>query len=115
MLELWLIVPANATVAGAAASTTTTTSTTTTSTTTTPCSTILLKKLARSQQVKKSPPFRNTKFHYRIYKSPPPVPIRRQINPVHDTASHFMNINFNIILLYTTPEFSGFLKEEQML
>jgi hypothetical protein len=43
------------------------------------------------------------------------VPILRQINPVHDTASHFIKINFNIIILYTTPECSCFLKEEQML
>jgi len=40
---------------------------------------------------------RNMKVHYRLQNCPPPVPILRQINPVHAPTSHFWNNPFNII------------------
>ena len=43
------------------------------------------------------------KIHYRIHKSPPPVPILRQIDSVQGSPppSYFLKIHFNITLPYS--------------
>jgi hypothetical protein len=49
---------------------------------------------------------RNLKVHYRIQKSPTPVPIPSQISTVHGSQSHFLKIRFKIILT-STPRSSA--------
>ena len=40
----------------------------------------------------------NPKAHYRIHKCPTPVPTLIHIDPIHAFTSHFLKIQFNIIL-----------------
>ena len=72
----------------------------------TPWSIALSQKLTDPQTVKKFPAFYGTpKVHYRNHKSPPPVPVLSQINPVHASASHYLKIYFNINLPSTPMSF----------
>jgi hypothetical protein len=43
-----------------------------------------------------------SKIHYRVNKSPPPIPVLSQTNTVHITPSCFSKIHLNIILLPTS-------------
>jgi hypothetical protein len=58
-----------------------------------------IEKLAVSQLVKKNfPHFMEPEGLYRIYKTPPLVPILSQFNPVHAFSIDVLKIHFNLIV-----------------
>jgi len=61
-------------------------------------STVLLEKLTGLQIVKKFPSFYgNRRLNTAFTSSRPPVPVLRQLDPVHTPTSHFLKIYLNII------------------
>jgi hypothetical protein len=66
-----------------------------------PWSTVLPEKLTGSQVVKKFHAFYGTRRLFTAFASVPPVPILRQLDPVHTPTSQFLNIHINIILPFT--------------
>jgi hypothetical protein len=55
----------------------------------------------------------NPKVHYCVQKHPQPVSTISHINPVHPAPSHFLKIDFNIILPKTVS--IKFLKDGQCM
>jgi hypothetical protein len=51
----------------------------------------------------------NPNVLHRIHKSPPPIPILNQNNPVHVVTHYFLQVHFNIILPVTRRAFKWFL------
>jgi len=62
---------------------------------------VLLGRLLVARLVKKFPAIKGPEFYYRVHNIPPIYLMLSQLNPVRALTPYFLEIRFNIILLFT--------------
>jgi hypothetical protein len=64
----------------------------------TPCSRVIWGTYSCSADQETFRRLCNPKVHYRVHKSPQPIPVLSQMNPVHTLTPYFLKIHFIIVL-----------------